>query len=50
MVYPLPIITIFIYTVIFSDFMKMKMNLVDNSYTYSIYLVIVYWHGDFLVR
>ncbi len=34
-----PIITIFIYTVIFSDFMKMKMNLVDNSYAYSIYLV-----------
>lgn len=34
-----PIITIFIYTVIFSDFMKMKMNIVDNSYAYSIYLV-----------
>lgn len=34
-----PIITIFIYTVIFSDFMKIKMNIVDNSYAYSIYLV-----------
>jgi lipopolysaccharide transport system permease protein len=34
-----PIITIFIYTVVFSDFMKMKMNIVDNSYAYSIYLV-----------
>jgi len=34
-----PIITIFIYTVIFSDFMKMKMNIVDNSYAYSIYIV-----------
>ncbi len=34
-----PIITIFIYTVIFSDFMKMKLNVVDNSYAYSIYLV-----------
>lgn len=34
-----PIIMIFIYTVIFSDFMKMKMNIVDNSYSYSIYLV-----------
>lgn len=34
-----PIITIFIYTVIFSDFMKMKMNIVDNTYAYSIYLV-----------
>lgn len=34
-----PIITIFIYTVIFSDFMKMKMNIIDNSYAYSIYLV-----------
>ncbi len=34
-----PIITIFIYTVIFSDFMKMKMDIVDNSYAYSIYLV-----------
>lgn len=34
-----PIITIFIYTVIFSDFMKMKLDIVDNSYSYSIYLV-----------
>lgn len=34
-----PIVAIFIYTVIFSDFMKMKMNLVDNGYAYSIYLV-----------
>lgn len=34
-----PIITIFIYTVIFSDFMKMKLDIVDNSYGYSIYLV-----------
>ena len=34
-----PVITIFIYTVIFSDFMKMKLNIVDNSYAYSIYLV-----------
>ena len=34
-----PLVMIFIYTVIFSDFMKMKMNIVDNSYAYSIYLV-----------
>jgi len=34
-----PIITIFIYTVIFSDFMKMKLDIVENSYAYSIYLV-----------
>ncbi|MFT5660594.1 MAG: lipopolysaccharide transport system permease protein [Sulfurimonas sp.] len=34
-----PIITIFIYTVIFSDFMKMKLSIIDNSYSYSIYLV-----------
>lgn len=34
-----PLITIFIYTVIFSDFMKMKLNIIDNSYAYSIYLV-----------
>ncbi len=34
-----PIITILIYTVIFSDFMKMKLDIVDNSYSYSIYLV-----------
>jgi len=34
-----PLITIFIYTVIFSDFMKMKLNIIDNSYAYSIYLI-----------
>ncbi len=34
-----PIITILIYTVIFSDFMKMKLDIIDNSYAYSIYLV-----------
>jgi len=34
-----PIITIFIYTVIFSDFMKMKLDIVENTYSYSIYLV-----------
>jgi len=34
-----PLITIFIYTVVFSDFMKMKMGVVDNAYAYSIYLV-----------
>lgn len=34
-----PIITIFIYTVVFSDFMKMKLDIVDNTYAYSIYLV-----------
>ena len=34
-----PLVMIFIYTVIFSDFMKMKLNIVDNSYGYSIYLV-----------
>lgn len=34
-----PIITIFIYTVIFSDFMKMKVDIVDNDYAYSIHLV-----------
>jgi len=34
-----PIITIFIYTVIFSDFMKMKTNIVDSTYAYSIYLI-----------
>jgi lipopolysaccharide transport system permease protein len=34
-----PIITILVYTVIFSDFMKMKLNIIDNSYAYSIYLV-----------
>jgi len=34
-----PLITIFIYTVIFSDFMKMKLNVVDSGYAYSIYIV-----------
>lgn len=34
-----PVITIFIYTVIFSDFMKMKLDIVENTYAYSIYLV-----------
>jgi len=34
-----PLIMIFIYTVIFSDFMKMKLNVIDNSYAYSIYLI-----------
>lgn len=34
-----PIITIFIYTVIFSDFMKMKLSIIDSSYAYSIYLI-----------
>ena len=34
-----PIVMIFIYTVIFSDFMKMKSNIVDNTYAYSIYIV-----------
>ena len=34
-----PIITIFIYTVIFSDFMKMKLDIVENTYSYSIYLI-----------
>ncbi|MCU7836171.1 MAG: ABC transporter permease [gamma proteobacterium symbiont of Taylorina sp.] len=34
-----PVITIFIYTVIFSDFMKMKLSIVDSSYAYSIYIV-----------
>jgi len=34
-----PMLMIFIYTVIFSDFMKMKLAIVDNSYSYSIYLV-----------
>lgn len=34
-----PLIMIFIYTVIFSDFMKMKLNIIDNEYAYSIYLV-----------
>ena len=37
-----PIITIFIYTVIFSDFMKMKLHLegsTNSEYAYSIYLI-----------
>ena len=34
-----PMLMIFIYTVIFSDFMKMKLDIIDNSYGYSIYLV-----------
>lgn len=34
-----PLVMIFIYTVIFSDFMKMKMNIIDNTYAYSIYLI-----------
>ena len=34
-----PLVTIFIYTVIFSGFMKMKMSIIDNSYAYSIYLI-----------
>jgi len=34
-----PIVTIFIYTVIFSDFMKMKIGIVNSNYSYSIYLV-----------
>ena len=34
-----PLVMIFIYTVIFSDFMKMKLNIIDNSYAYSIYLI-----------
>lgn len=34
-----PLIMIFIYTVIFSDFMKMKLDIVDSAYAYSIYLV-----------
>ena len=34
-----PLVMIFIYSVIFSDFMRMKMSIVDNSYAYSIYLI-----------
>jgi lipopolysaccharide transport system permease protein len=34
-----PLIMIFIYTVIFSDFMKMKLSIIDSAYAYSIYLV-----------
>ena len=34
-----PLITIFIYTIIFSDFMQMKLGLVHKKYSYSIYLI-----------
>jgi lipopolysaccharide transport system permease protein len=34
-----PLVMIFIYTVVFSNFMKMKLDIVDSSYAYSIYLV-----------
>lgn len=34
-----PLVMILIYTLIFSDFMKMKLDIIDNSYSYSIYLV-----------
>jgi len=34
-----PLVMIFIYSVIFSDFMRMKLDIVDNSYAYSIYLI-----------
>ena len=34
-----PLVMIFIYSVIFSDFMKMRLNIIDNSYAYSIYLI-----------
>lgn len=34
-----PLVMIFIYTVIFSDFMKMKLDIIDSNYAYSIYLV-----------
>jgi len=34
-----PLISIFIYTIIFSDFMKMRMSIIDNKYAYSIYLI-----------
>ena len=34
-----PLISIFIYTIIFSDFMKMRMNIVESKYAYSIYLI-----------
>lgn len=34
-----PIIMITIYSIIFSDFMKMKINMSDNTYAYSIYLI-----------
>ena len=34
-----PLVMIFIYTVIFSDFMKAKLDIIDNTYAYSIHLV-----------
>jgi len=34
-----PVVMLIIYTIIFSDFMKMKLDLVDNKYAYSIYLI-----------
>ena len=34
-----PMVMIIIYTVIFSNFMKMKLSIVDSSYAYSIYLI-----------
>ncbi|NPA55358.1 MAG: ABC transporter permease, partial [Epsilonproteobacteria bacterium] len=34
-----PFVTIVIYTVIFSDFMKMKLNVINSEYSYSIYLI-----------
>ena len=34
-----PLIMILIYTVIFSDFMKMKLDVLDSAYSYSIYLI-----------
>ena len=34
-----PIVMLIIYTLIFSDFMKMKLNIENNPYGYSIYLI-----------
>jgi len=34
-----PLVFIFIYTVIFSDFIKMRINIVESKYAYSIYLI-----------
>jgi len=34
-----PLVMIFIYTVVFSDFMKMKLNIIESNYSYSIYLI-----------
>jgi lipopolysaccharide transport system permease protein len=34
-----PVVMLVIYTVIFSDFMKMKFNLINSKYAYSIYLI-----------